>query len=79
MLLALLFLGKNNVTIFSDMFDVDVEVMMGNVTTTYVGPIKCTCQLALYSWQPAFTWLDDRLENIHKVTILVHEMRVIFP
>ena len=71
-LLILLLLGKNNVTVFSGMFDVEVEVVMGDVIVACVGPIKYTCQLTLYRWQPTFNWLEGNLGNLHKVTILMH-------
>ena len=32
MVVLLLLLGKNNVTIFNDIFDVEVEVVIGDVT-----------------------------------------------
>ena len=75
---------KNNVTTSSGMFDIEVEVVMGDVIATYVGSNQMywsTCLVlvaihfqlvrgfALYWWQYTFSWLEGSLGNIHKVTI----------
>ena len=60
------------------MFDAKVEVMIGDITTTYMGLIKCIFQPVLYRQQFTFSCLEDTFRNMHKGTIVVHEMRIIF-
>ena len=47
----LLFLDKDNVTISSDTFDVWIGVVI-DVTTVYMGSIKCNCPLICIGRNP---------------------------
>ena len=49
-------MGKNYVTISNNMFDVEIEVIVGHMTATYVGPIKYICLSYIDGNPPSIGW-----------------------